>query len=151
MRGEQGQSTRFIQMDIMIGYRCSLGISKNIQIKKYIKTSLAGGCFLFCLLLLSLILGHHSALCYFNIGELYSWNLIRVHPSGHIAYIIYQSRLLFLRYTNMLFHHFLKWDDGSVSLAVSYASDYRIRFLGDIWIPFALRTTIGYSVLISST
>ena len=82
-----------------------------------LKTSLAGGCILWCfiffLFLFSPILSHHYLLWYFNNSDLDSWSQIKVITGGHIVYIIFQSHLLLLQYLHLLFIHLLNLDDGS--------------------------------------
>ena len=67
-----------------------------------LKTKLVVGCilvcFIFCLLFFSSILRHHPELRYFYSGEVYSWNQIRVLPSGNVVIIILQYHLLLLQY-----------------------------------------------------
>ena len=55
-------------------------------------------CVLFFASYFSLLLRHHPELRYFYSGEVYSWNQIRVLPSGNVVIIILQYHLLLLQY-----------------------------------------------------
>ena len=73
-----------------------------------------------------------------------------VLPSGNVVVKYFQSWLLFLHCFRLLFIHLL---EGMMlcCLTASYKEARRTIFLDDCWIPFAWRTAVVSSVLISCT
>ena len=81
---------------------------------------------------------------------IYTWIHIRVPPGGDVVVIISQSHLFSLNIS--IFYFFIYWRGVIFCfLAMLYTVAWSTILLDDCWIPYARRTNIGWSVLISCT
>ena len=86
----------------------------------------------FCLLLLSPIIGHQSALQYFSSSALYYWNRIRVLPGGYIIFIYHLIFWIIATYSLLIYLIFM---------TVSYLTESLPCSLKDN-VPWLLLTTL---------